>query len=85
MQAADEHPAWGARKLKASLERKGHSLPAASTAHVIPQRHGARRPEAREHAQPEYGQHIQGRKADANGRICFQNQNLKVGKVFIRE
>jgi transposase InsO family protein len=46
----DEHPAWGARKLHAVLEREGLQVPAVSTVHAILKRHariglpGAARP-----------------------------------------
>lgn len=37
----NEHPRWGARKIRASLERDGHGeLPAPSTVHRILERHG---------------------------------------------
>lgn len=35
-----EHPAWGARKIKAWLEARGRPAPAASTVHEILRRHG---------------------------------------------
>lgn len=35
-----EHPAWGARKIKAWLEARGTAAPAASTVHEILRRHG---------------------------------------------
>jgi transposase InsO family protein len=35
-----EHPAWGARKIKAVLERAGHTMPACSTVHQVLKRHG---------------------------------------------
>lgn len=34
------HPAWGARKIKAFLEARGHQMPAASTVHQALRRHG---------------------------------------------
>jgi transposase InsO family protein len=40
LSAARENPFWGARKLKALLENKGHTLPAASTVHTLLQRNG---------------------------------------------
>jgi transposase InsO family protein len=40
VQAAQAHPVWGARKLKAWLTNQGHSLPAASTVHAVLRRHG---------------------------------------------
>ena len=41
LEVRDEHPAWGARKIKARLRKKGFKeLPAASTIHAILQRHG---------------------------------------------
>lgn len=36
----DEHPAWGARKIRACLERDGIDAPARSTIHEILVRHG---------------------------------------------
>jgi transposase InsO family protein len=42
--AADQWPVWGARKLKAWLERQGHLMPAVSTIHAILQRHGRHLP-----------------------------------------
>jgi len=36
----DEHPAWGARKIAAWLETRGHEVPACSTVHAILVRHG---------------------------------------------
>jgi transposase InsO family protein len=36
----EEHPAWGARKIKAVLERRGLAVPATSTVHAILARHG---------------------------------------------
>ena len=48
-----EHPAWGARKLRAFLQRRtGKRLPAVSTVHAVLQRGGLITPEAREAAQP---------------------------------
>jgi transposase InsO family protein len=42
----DSHPVWGSRKLKASLEHKGHTdLPAPSTITTILKRHGKTDPE----------------------------------------
>ena len=38
--ARQQHPAWGARKLKRWLENQGLRLPAVSTVHTILQRHG---------------------------------------------
>lgn len=35
-----EHPAWGARKIKAYLEARGHRMPACSTVHQVLVRHG---------------------------------------------
>jgi transposase InsO family protein len=35
-----EHPAWGARKIRAFLEARGHAMPAASTVHQVLRRHG---------------------------------------------
>ena len=41
IQARQQHPAWGARKLKAYLEQQGQTrLPSTSTVHAILQRHG---------------------------------------------
>ena len=40
-----EHPAWGARKIKAVLERDGHGMPACSTVHQVLKRHGLILPE----------------------------------------
>jgi len=37
-----QYPYWGARKLKAYLEQRGHSMPAASTVHAILLRQGHR-------------------------------------------
>lgn len=34
------HPAWGARKIKAFLEARGHAMPAASTVHQVLTRRG---------------------------------------------
>lgn len=39
-QAHERYPAWGARKIKAVLERQGHTLPAFSTVHHLMARHG---------------------------------------------
>ena len=39
-----EHPAWGARKLRAFLEARGHDMPAASTVHQVLKRHGLIQP-----------------------------------------
>lgn len=36
----DAHPAWGARKIVAVLEREGIAVPAPSTVHAVLQRHG---------------------------------------------
>lgn len=36
----DAHPAWGARKIEAWLEREGGEVPATSTIHAILKRHG---------------------------------------------
>ena len=36
----DAHPAWGARKIAAVLERDGLAIPAVSTVHAILRRHG---------------------------------------------
>lgn len=36
----EAHPAWGARKIKACVERQGLAAPAASTVHEILRRHG---------------------------------------------
>lgn len=41
-----DHPAWGARKIKACLERRGLAAPAASTVHQILRRHGQVEPAA---------------------------------------
>jgi transposase InsO family protein len=50
--ARREHPAWGARKLRAFLERRsGKRLPAVSTVHAVLQRGGLITSEAREAAQ----------------------------------
>ena len=35
-----EHPAWGARKIRAVLARAGHAAPACSTVHQVLRRHG---------------------------------------------
>ena len=35
-----EHPAWGARKIRAVLARDGHAAPACSTVHQVLRRHG---------------------------------------------
>lgn len=43
----DEHPAWGARKIRRCLERDGIAPPAASTVHAILERHGRIVPGAR--------------------------------------
>src|SRR5882757_9231846 len=40
LELRDAHPAWGARKLAALLEREGIEPPAASTVHAILMRHG---------------------------------------------
>ncbi len=40
LRVRDAHPAWGARKIAACLERDGIAPPAASTVHAILQRHG---------------------------------------------
>ena len=41
LSARDQHPAWGARKIRARLEVLGQQqLPAASTIHAILNRHG---------------------------------------------
>ncbi|MDR2244922.1 MAG: IS481 family transposase [Burkholderiales bacterium] len=40
LEAARKWPVWGARKLKAWLERQGHVMPAASTIHTILRRNG---------------------------------------------
>jgi transposase InsO family protein len=51
--ARREHPAWGARKLRAFLERRsGARLPAVSTVHAVLERGGLITPEAREAALP---------------------------------
>lgn len=39
-----EHPAWGARKLRAFLEARGHDMPATSTVHQVLKRHGLIQP-----------------------------------------
>ena len=39
-----EHPAWGARKLRAFLEARGHDMPAPSTVHQVLKRHGLIQP-----------------------------------------
>lgn len=36
----DAHPVWGARKIRACLEREGHASPAISTIHQVLRRHG---------------------------------------------
>jgi transposase InsO family protein len=48
----DEHPYWGARKLRRVLINRGHSLPAISTVHAILERHGRIPPEAGEICRP---------------------------------
>ena len=48
VQAARQWPVWGARKLKAWLERQGHAMPAASTIHAILHRNGLHLPQAQE-------------------------------------
>lgn len=35
-----EHPAWGARKIRAFLVARGYTMPAASTVHQVLKRHG---------------------------------------------
>lgn len=40
-----EHPAWGARKIRAVLGRQGHEMPACSTVHQVLKRHGLIEPE----------------------------------------
>lgn len=40
-----EHPAWGARKIRAVLARAGHGVPACSTVHQVLKRHGLILPE----------------------------------------
>ena len=45
LEAARKWPVWGARKLKAWLERQGHAMPAASTIHTILRRNGLHEPE----------------------------------------
>jgi len=40
-----EHPAWGARKIRAVLERAGQAMPACSTVHQVLKRHGLILPE----------------------------------------
>jgi transposase InsO family protein len=42
VEASRRWPAWGARKLKAWLERQGHVMPAASTVHAVLRRYGLR-------------------------------------------
>lgn len=42
LDAARQWPVWGARKLKAWLERQGHTMPAASTIHTLLRRQGLR-------------------------------------------
>lgn len=34
------HPAWGARKIRACVEARGHEMPAPSTVHQVLRRHG---------------------------------------------
>ena len=46
LEASRRWPVWGARKLKAWLERQGHAMPAASTIHTVLTRHGLRQPQA---------------------------------------
>ncbi|PZF76146.1 IS481 family transposase [Aestuariivirga litoralis] len=43
--ARAEHPAWGARKIRAVLERAGQARPACSTVHQVLKRHGLILPE----------------------------------------
>jgi transposase InsO family protein len=45
LQAAGQWPVWGARKLKAWLERQGHVMPSASTIHAILRRNGLHLPQ----------------------------------------
>lgn len=40
MDAAEEHQAWGARKLHTLLMRQGHAMPAVSTVQAVLNRHG---------------------------------------------
>lgn len=40
LSVCDAHPAWGARKIAACLQREGLACPAESTVHAILQRHG---------------------------------------------
>ncbi|HHN68175.1 MAG TPA: IS481 family transposase [Thermopetrobacter sp.] len=40
------HPAWGARKIRSWLSRRGMEVPAASTVHAILRRHGLIQPHA---------------------------------------
>jgi transposase InsO family protein len=42
----DEHPAWGARKIAAVLQRGGIEPPAASTVHAVLSRHGRVAPDS---------------------------------------
>ncbi|WP_444436198.1 IS481 family transposase [Pseudomonas sp. A6] len=47
-----EHPSWGARKLRQLLLNQGVDAPAVSTVHAILLRHGCIQPEAGERCQP---------------------------------
>lgn len=47
-----QHPAWGARKLHAVLQRQGLSVPAVSTVHAILRRHGCIEARASEQSTP---------------------------------
>ena len=45
LEAAQKWPVWGARKLRAWLQRQGHEMPAASTVHAILRRNGLHEPQ----------------------------------------
>ena len=40
LEVRNQHPAWGARKIRAFLRSAGHEMPAASTVHQVLLRHG---------------------------------------------
>ena len=44
LKVRDDHPAWGARKIRAFLSSRGLAVPAASTIHAILVRHGCIEP-----------------------------------------
>ena len=48
----EQHPAWGARKLRAVLEARDEKMPAVSTVHAILRRHGKIDPSAAAKHQP---------------------------------